>query len=144
MNELIFWGIVASLAFTELTGLSPGGIIVPAYFLLYWNDPARLLLTLGLSLACMGIVRLLSRFMILYGRRRYAVYLLTGILLKAGLALLYAKTSLPLPNLSLSIGYLIPGLLGREAERQGILRTFVSLGIVVCILRLFQLALTGG
>lgn len=143
MNDLIFWGILASLAFTELTGISPGGIIVPAYFVLYFGDPWRMALTLALALLTMGIVRLLSGFMILYGRRRYAVYLLVGIVLKALLALLYGSGFLALPNLSLSIGYLVPGLLGREAERQGIGRTFLSLGIVVCVLRLGQLAFGG-
>lgn len=143
MNELIFWGILASLAFTELTGVSPGGIIVPAYFALYFGDPLRMGLTLALSLLCMLIVRLLSRYMILYGRRRFAVYLLLGILLKAAFSFLYANGPAGIPNLSLSIGYVIPGLLGREAERQGVVITFVSLGIVVCLLRLIQLAFMG-
>lgn len=143
MNDMIFWGILASLVFTEITGISPGGIIVPAYFALYIQDPLRMGLTLGLSLLCIGIVRLLSRVMILYGRRRFAVYLLLGIVLKGLFAFLYAASPVAVPNLSLSIGYVIPGLLGREAERQGIGVTFMSLGIVVCLLRLAQMALIG-
>lgn len=143
MNDLIFWGIIASLLFTEITGVSPGGIIVPAYFVLYFHDPMRMGLTLGLSLLCIVIVRLLSRYMILYGRRRFAVYLLLGIVLKALFAFVYAQSPLALPNLSLSIGYVIPGLLGRDAERQGIGVTFIALGVVVCLLRLVQLALLG-
>lgn len=143
MHEMIFWGIVFSLAFTELTGISPGGVIVPAYLLLYWQDPARIALTLGLALLCVGIVRLLSNFTILYGRRRYAVYLLTGILLKMLFALAYAKSPVAIPNLSLSIGYLIPGLLGQTSERQGVVRTFLALGIVVCLLKILQIGLMG-
>lgn len=143
MNEMIFWGILASLLFAELTGISPGGIIVPAYFLLYFHDPARMALTLGLSLACMGVVRLLSRYMILYGRRRFAMFLLVGIVLRGALALLYTHGPAGLPNLSLSIGYLIPGLLGREAEKQGVVVTFVALGVVVCLLRLVQMVIIG-
>ena len=141
MNDMIFWGILASLAYAELTDISPGGIIVPAYFVLYINDPLRMGLTVGLSLLCMGGVRLLSRYTILYGRRRFAVYLLMGMVLKAAFAFLYAQSPLDMPNLSLSIGYVIPGLLGREAERQGVGITFVSLGVVVCLLRLAQMAL---
>lgn len=143
MNELIFWGVIVSLVFTELVGASPGGIIVPAYFLLYWNDPWRMLLTVLISLLCMGIVRLMSRFMILYGRRRFAVYLLLGMLLKYAFGILYAHGPPELPNLSLSIGYIIPGLLAREAERQGIVPTLLSLGIVVLLLRLLQILLMG-
>lgn len=143
MNDMVFWGILASLLFTELTGFSPGGIIVPAYFALYFDDPLRMGLTVALALLCMGIVRLLSRYMILYGRRRFAVYLLTGMLLKALFAFVYAQSPIPVPNLSVSIGYVIPGLLGREAERQGIVPTLASLGVVVCLLRLAQMALGG-
>lgn len=138
MNDLLFWGILASLIFTELTGLSPGGIVVPAYFLLFFHDPLRMALTLGLSLACMGIVRVLSRYTILYGKRRFAVYLLSSMLLKALFAFAYASSPVAIPNLSLSIGYVIPGLLGRDMEKQGILRTLLSLAIVVCLLRLVQ------
>lgn len=143
MNELIFWGILVSLVFTELTGLSPGGVIVPAYFVLYFHDPMRMVLTLGMSLLCIGIVRLLSNFMILYGRRRFAVYLLLGIVLKVIFAFIFTNSPVAVPNLSLSIGYVIPGLLGREAERQGVGVTFVALGVVVCVLRLAQMALMG-
>ena len=32
MNDILLLGIFLSLIFTELTDLSPGGIIVPAYF----------------------------------------------------------------------------------------------------------------
>lgn len=141
MNELIFIGIIISLLYTEITGISPGGIIVPAYFVLYIHDPVRMASTLVIALLCMGIVRLLSRFMILYGRRRYAVYLLTGIVLKAAAGLLFAGGVDFMLSLSLSIGYIIPGLLGREAERQGILPTFASLGIVTGILYLLRLVI---
>jgi len=143
MHDMIFWGVLISLVFTELSGVSPGGIIVPAYFALYLYDPWRVALTLGLSLVCVGVVRLLSRFMILYGRRRLAVYLLVGILLKFLLGEAYAGGPFALPNLSLSIGYVIPGLLGRDVERQGIVPTFAALGIVCCLLLLLRAALAG-
>ena len=138
MNDMIFWGILVSLAYAELTGVSPGGIIVPAYFVMYIHDPLRMGLTLGTSLLCIGCMRLLSRYMILYGRRRFALYLMMGMVFKVAFAAAYGV--MDVPNLSLSIGYVIPGLLGREAERQGIGLTFVSLGVVVCLLRLAQMA----
>jgi len=143
MRDMIFWGVLLSLSFTELVGVSPGGIIVPAYIVLYLHDPWRVALTLGLSLVCMGVVRLLSRYMILYGRRRMAVYLMTGMVLKFLLGAVYASGPIAVPNLSLSIGYLIPGLLGRDVERQGILPTFAALGIVCCLLWLLRIVLVG-
>lgn len=129
MNDLLLLGIFLSLAYTELTDLSPGGIIVPAYFAMYFYDPKRLLGTVVLSLICVVIVKLLSRFMILYGRRRFAVYVMTGIFLRMVVG--YAVS-----DLAVSIGYLIPGILGRDMERQKIHLTLLSLGIVTLLIRL--------
>ena len=139
MNELIFAGIIVSLLFTELTGISPGGIVVPAYFVLYWDDPIRMALTLFIAGLCMLIVRLLSRYMILYGRRRFAMYLIVGMVLKYLFASLYRASPIAIPNLSLSIGYIIPGLIASDAERQGIVPTLLGLGIVTALLKLIMM-----
>ena len=71
MNDILLLGIFLSLIFTELTDLSPGGIIVPAYFAMYAYDWKRLLGTIILALLCMLIVHFMSKYMILYGRRRH-------------------------------------------------------------------------
>ena len=134
MNELLLFGILLSLIYTEFTDLSPGGIIVPAYFAMYSYDWKRLLGTVLISFACVYIVKFLSRYMILYGKRRYAVYIMTGILLKFLAGFLGAGTSL-------SIGNLIPGILGRDMERQKPLPTLLSLGIVtllICLISVFM------
>ncbi len=39
-------GLVASFLWTELTGLSAGGLIVPGYLALYLNQPVRIAATL--------------------------------------------------------------------------------------------------
>ena len=132
MNDLLLLGIIAGLIFTELTDLSPGGIIVPAYFAMYAYDWKRMLGTIVLAGLCVLIVRLCSRYMILYGRRRYAVYILTGVLLKFIIGSLGAGAAV-------SIGNLIPGILGRDMERQKALPTLVSLGIVTLFLRLLSI-----
>ncbi|MEA4932536.1 MAG: poly-gamma-glutamate biosynthesis protein PgsC [Lawsonibacter sp.] len=136
MNELVFFGILAAVVFTELTGLSPGGLIVPAYVALYLYSPARVLSTLLLSFVCLGVVHLCSRWMILYGRRRYFLFLAVGMLLKMALGL--SGT-----GIAATIGYLVPGLLGRDMERQGILKTLLSLAIVTLFLALVSLTLGG-
>ena len=139
MNELIFAGIVLSLLFAELIGISPGGIVVPAYFVLYWDDPFRMALTLLVAGLSMVSVRLLSRYMILYGRRRFAMYLIIGMLLKAAFGALFMASPIPIPNLALSIGYIIPGLIASDAERQGPVPTVLALGIVTALLKLIMM-----
>ena len=143
MSEMLFIGVFVSFLFTELTGLVPGGLIVPAYFALYFDDPMRMLLTAAVSLVTVGLMKILSRYTILWGRRRYALYLLIGMAVKVLLGQLYAFGPSYLPNLSLSIGYLIPGMLGREMERQGIIQTSLALGIVVFLLRLIRMLTAG-
>lgn len=123
MNETLLIGIIFALIFTEFTDLSPGGVIVPAYFALYLTSPVRILTTVATALVTMLIVSFLSRYMILYGRRRYAVFLISGVLLKVLMSALIGGTAL-------SIGSLIPGILGREMERQHILPTLLSLAVV--------------
>lgn len=129
MNDYLLLGIFISLAFTELTDLSPGGIIVPAYFAMYSYDWKRLLGTVVLAFLCMLVLHVLSKFMILYGRRRYAIYILTGVLLK----FLAGMTG---TGAAVSIGSLIPGILGRDMERQKIIPTLIGLGIVTLLTRL--------
>ena len=129
MNELLLLGILFSLIFTEFTDLSPGGIIVPAYFAMYCNEPWRLAMTAAAALLCVAVVRFFSGYMILYGRRRFAVYIMTGILLRF-------LAAFAVPGSVLSIGWLIPGLLGKDIEKQGPILTLLSLGAVtlaVCL-----------
>lgn len=126
MNEILLIGIIFSLIYTELTDLSPGGMIVPAYFAMYSYDWERMVGTILISGLCILIVHFLSKYMILYGRRRYAVFIFSGILLKYMISLLGFGASF-------SIGSLIPGILGRDMERQKPIPTLLSLGIVTAL-----------
>lgn len=129
MNDMLLLGIFLSLIFAELTDLSPGGIIVPAYFAMYAYDPKRIAGTIIISLLCVVLVKFLSGFIILYGRRRFAIYVMMGIFLRMILGF-------AISDMSLSIGYLIPGILGRDMEKQGIMPTLISLGIVTALIRI--------
>lgn len=144
MNEILLAGILISLLYTEFTGLSPGGVIVPAYFALFLHAPWRMAATVILAFCTWGVIRLLSCVTILYGRRRFALFLITGILVKLLASFLYRQNLLPLADLSASIGYLVPGLLARDTERQGILPTYLSLGIVLLMIYLVVTVVGGG
>lgn len=141
MNELAVLALLVSLIFTEFTNLLPGGIIVPFYFALYLDDPVKIIATVVSSLIAVGVMKILSRYTILYGRRKFAMYLIIGILEKIVFTYLYFGNSYMFYNLSMTIGYLVPGILGREMEKQGILKTLGSLTIVVLSIRLLQVVL---
>lgn len=77
-------GVLISLIFAEKTGIVPAGLVVPGYLGLVFNQPVFILLVLLVSLLTYVIVKYgLSRFMILYGRRKFAAMLITGICLKS-------------------------------------------------------------
>lgn len=141
MNELAVLALLISLLFTEFTNLLPGGIIVPFYFALYLDDPVKIIATVVSALIAMVVVKFMSRYTILYGRRKFALYLIIGILEKILFTYLYFGNSYMFYNLSMTIGYLVPGILGREMEKQGVIKTLGALTIVTLIIRLVQIAL---
>ncbi len=141
MNELAVLSLLVSLLFTELTNLLPGGIIVPFYFALYLDDPVKIGATLLSAVISVYVVKLLSNFTILYGRRKFALYLIIGILEKILFTYFYFGNSYMFYNLSMTIGYLVPGILGRQMERQGVVKTLCALSVVVLMIRLLQILL---
>ncbi|GAB4115575.1 MAG: poly-gamma-glutamate biosynthesis protein PgsC [Candidatus Caldatribacteriota bacterium] len=133
-------GIIVSFIFYEIVGLSPGGIVVPGYIALFLDKPASLLVTLIATLLTYFIVTQLANYIILYGRRRFLLMVLTGFLLKWLIEDLIIN--LPLSGIELqSIGYIIPGLIANEMKRQGILPTLGCLAIVAIMVRLILLLL---
>lgn len=126
-------GITLSLIFAEFSGFTPGGLVVPGYLALYWNRPQILIYVLLASLGTYLVVsKLLGRIVILYGKRKFTAMLLVGM----GLTLLgESLISLwSLQQLSLSgVGVIVPGLIANCCQRQGFGKTFVSIGILVCL-----------
>lgn len=133
-HEIIVAGVAISLIFAELTGLSPAGLIVPGYIALSIQTPHRVVYTLAVAVAAWGCARLLSRWMILYGRRRFAVLVLLAFAIDT------AVSSLGLlpydPGL---IGVLVPGIMAQEMEKQGLVKSLLSLAVVVGILVLIMM-----
>lgn len=126
-DHIILLGVLISLGFTELTGLS-AGLIVPGYLVLCLDSPRRILYTLALALCAMGLCRLLSRVTILYGRRRFAVLLCLTFFLDLGVQQLHL-----VPGGMTMIGVLIPGILARELDRQGVVDTLLALGATTAL-----------
>ena len=131
-------GIMVSFAFYEMVGFSPGGIVVPGYIALFLDQPIRILVTLLVALLTYFAVKILSNYIILYGRRRFLTMVLVSFLLKWLIEEMVIK--MPIPGIELrSIGYIIPGLIANEMRRQGIFPTIYSLAIVSVIVRLILL-----
>ncbi len=133
-------GVVLGMLFTELTGISPGGIIVPGYVALFWNQPGRLALTAAVALLTALALKLASRWLLLFGRRRYALFILVGFTLRAGAQLVLPELFPALGGLE-AVGWLVPGIIATDVDKQGTLKTFAALGAVAALVRLVALAL---
>lgn len=141
MNDLIIVSLITSIIFSDITNIIPGGIIIPFYFVLHLNDPVKIVATLLTTIASMFIIKYLSRYTILYGRRRFTMYIIIGIIIKIIFTYMYFGNSYMFYNLSMTIGYVVPGVLGRVMERQGIVKTLGSLTIVVLLIAIIQIVL---
>lgn len=134
-GEVIITGIIVSIVFSYFTSLSPAGLIVPGYIALNIGSPIKILLTFAVAFITLGIYKIISRFTILYGQRRFALMVIISICIS------WLVTLLPLPVANISvIGYLIPGIIAKECDRQGILKTVLSLAaaagitVLICLL----------
>lgn len=133
-HEIVLAGVAISLIFAELTGLSPAGLIVPGYIALSLQTPQRVAYTLAVALLAWGAARLLSHWMILYGRRRFAVLILLSFVINAAIV---GTAVLPYdPGI---IGVLVPGIIAQEVEKQGAVKSLLSLAVVVGILVLLMM-----
>lgn len=135
-DKILIISIAISLIFSEITGISPGGIITSGYIALSINNPQKLVYTLVIVFLTLGCVKILSKYAIIYGKRRFAIMILTSYILN-----FLINRFLPLEFNFTMLGTLIPGIIANQFEKQGILKTFVSMMFVVSINVLIMLVL---
>jgi len=142
--QAIGLGLVVSLAFSEILGVAAGGLIVPGYIALYLDQPLRVLGTLIAALATLAVVKLVARWVLLYGRRTLVFCALVGFLvgyLTRHVLVLDAGVDVALLQ---SIGYIIPGLIAYWMYRQGIVETLCTMLIAAFIVRVALVVAYGG
>jgi poly-gamma-glutamate biosynthesis protein PgsC/CapC len=134
-------GIAVSLIVSEAFGLASAGLVVPGYLALYLDRPARLVATVLVALATWALVRyVFSGLVVLYGRRRFGVTVLTGFVLNLAFARFVPLLPIETPELR-AIGFIVPGLVANTALSQG---PWITLGVtflVAAIVRVLLLVL---
>jgi len=132
-------GTALSLGMFHLTGLSPGGIVTPGYLALVLDKPRDLAIILAAAIAAWGIVRLIGDWLMLYGARRFGLTVLIGLCLSVA-ANLAAQQSIALAGDWTALGYVVPGLLAHQLDRQGFINTMLPLAIAAPLARIILLA----
>jgi gamma-polyglutamate biosynthesis protein CapC len=118
-------GLAISLLYSELFGVTPGGIVVPGYLALAIAAPLTVALTFGVALLTFFAVRVIATVAIVYGRRLTVLSILIGFLLGALARGIVGAA--PLGDLEIDVvGYVVPGLLALWIDRQGVAVTTTS------------------
>ena len=138
LEEIFFVGLVIGFIYYEFTGLTPGGVIAPAYFAMFIEQPNKILMTLIIALIVWIIVKYASSYFIIFGRRRLLICLVLGFSFK----LIIASWIQPMPFVQIdlqSVGYIIPGLIANDLGKQSFLETIASIGIEMAITYLIEI-----
>ena len=126
-------GTVLSLIVDEVFGIQCGGYIVPGFLAMVCDDIACVLIVFALSLITYLIINyVLPKFMILFGKRKFAVSLIVSIILKLATEMLFPM--IPFASVTFrGVGAITPSLLANSYSRQGIIYTIPATLIVTYI-----------
>jgi poly-gamma-glutamate biosynthesis protein PgsC/CapC len=137
-------GLVMSLIFSETLGLAAGGMVVPGYLALMIHEPFRIIGTIACALLTLGTLKILSRYILIYGRRRIVIAVLVGFCFgSVSRDLLLARSAVASVDLR-AIGFVIPGLIANWMEQQGIVQTLCVMVTTTVLVRLALMLLNGG
>tara|TARA_Y100001936_G_C15829998_1_gene536261 strand:- start:117 stop:581 length:465 start_codon:yes stop_codon:yes gene_type:complete len=121
-------GMLVGLIFSETLGVMGGGLIVPGYFALHLQDFYSVLITFSIGIFTFLLIKFLSNYIIIFGRRRVILSLLIAFLIG-----LFFRDYFYLEY----IGFIIPGLIASWMDKQGIIRTISVVMIESSIVHLF-------
>jgi len=112
-------GMLLGMFYYHKTGWACGGIITPGIVAIYIANWDKLAVSLAAGFVTWVLLELLVRQFSLYGRQRLASAMLIA------LALRYPLVSL-LGESSLWLGWVVPGLMGADMQRQGLVPTLTA------------------
>lgn len=112
-------GMLFGMFYYHKTGWACGGIITPGVIAMYIDDPWKVTVSLAAGLITWLILELLVRFSGIYGRQRLAAAMLIALALRYPLVSMWGETSLWL-------GWVVPGLIGADMQRQGFTITLAA------------------
>jgi poly-gamma-glutamate biosynthesis protein PgsC/CapC len=107
------------MIFYQRTGVATGGIISPGLLAIRSFSPQLCATTILNALIILFILEALVRIFGLYGRQRISIALLLAVSLR-----LVSSSYLPW------IGWVVPGLIAADMQRQGVVPTVLALLIV--------------
>ena len=142
--ESVGIGMIMSFFMTETIGLAAGGIVVPGYIALLLHHPFQVIMTILVGWITYLLSKLISHFMLLFGRRLLVVTVLIGYLL-GYVTRLFPPLVISQLKVDIStIGYVIPGLIAYWMSRQGVVETISTMMVAAVLTRLLVTVISGG
>lgn len=133
--------VLLSFALYEGFGLLTGGMVSAGYLCLYLEQPLRIVSTLLLALLVYLLTRLISRFVIVYGRRRFLLTLVLGLVF-GWLVEKFLLGLAVIPQDIRIIGHVVPGLIANDMYKQGIFRTLLAVMLSGALLRVLLMVVS--
>ncbi|MBY5161617.1 poly-gamma-glutamate biosynthesis protein PgsC [Salsipaludibacter albus] len=119
-------GVAVSLVYAERTGVIPAGLVVPGYLALVLDQVIFVAFILMISFITFLVVEKgVSRYVILFGRRRFLAMMIVGVLCKLVFDRLYPALPFEVYEFR-GIGVIVPGLIANAIARQGVVYTITS------------------
>lgn len=112
-------GMLLGMFYYHKTGWACGGIITPGIIAMYIGDPNKVAVSIAAGLLTWLILDLLVRRFSIYGRQRLATAMLIALALRYPLVSVWGE-------MSLWLGWVVPGLIGADIQRQGLLTTLTA------------------
>lgn len=123
-------GMVVALLFSERFGVVPAGLVVPGYLALIFDQWRFMLVVIFISIITYLIVQFtLTRFIILYGRRKFTAMLIVGMIVKLIFDYFYPIFPFEVYEFR-GIGIIVPGIIANTIQRQGVIVTLGSTMVV--------------
>ena len=142
LTEAVALGLLYSLYFSEALGFVAGGLVVPGYIAVISSKPGMLIATLVASLLALGVLKLVTKYALIYGRRRLFLSVVLGFLFAQLTRMIYYVH--PSDIQLQAFGFIIPGLMAYWMDKQGILPSLGMLAVVVTLVRLTMIVIHGG
>lgn len=137
-------GLVLSLLAYEGFGLAAGGLVVPGYIALQLGSPERLAGVFVVAIVTSLILRLISRYTFVFGRRQLVLCVLVGCVLSIA-SRNFLRFDIALGTLELyAVGWVVPGLIANWFLKQGVVRTLCTILVTSTLVRFLVILLFGG
>lgn len=137
LHSAVAISILLGFLSTEFLGILSGGLVSAGYLAFYLEQPFRILTTILLSIVTCGLIKLLQHRIILFGRRRFMLTVLFSMIL----AFFVERGFVFLTDINQDmriIGYIIPGLIANDMEKQGIVKTLLMVLLIAVVIWLIM------